>query len=566
MLSVVVPAHDAGAWLDELLGSVLEQGIDDMEVLVVDDRSSDETVGVVEAVQAHDARVRLLAADTPGGAGARNTGAAAARGKYLVFADADDLVPPGAYLAMIASLDRSGSDLVIGDHLKFSPTATWSPTARWHAFDAARSGTTISAAPALLTGRACWNRMFRRAFWTEQAMTFPAVGHADDIVPMTQAVLRARTIDIVPDCVYLYRDQAGGPAASMSRRADETALLEYLQEETACVQLVRALAPDLLEQQSMLVLDADGWVHIDRYFEQLDEAEAPTPAVITALLDLLWLLDISVINDVAAERRCLFALLLIGRYDVAVRFATATRLGGSADGARLVAWAEAMNALVASMVLPDLDRPTLIADGLLKSMLHDAESVALDLLTPVMRGSSTLADRAPLQTRRRSELEEGIRAAVAADDARAVRLLSELRHHAPVVVDRVTTMPRDLELSGPARAPHLLDGATLSLRSDGSTVSSVVVVAGNRWSAQISGDDLGAGRWSVSIGLHVGTVEVRIPLVTARMPLPPVPADHLLQPLSDRKDGWRFLLDRRNPPGLLGRITSRIRPGRAPRS
>src|SRR5699024_6993801 len=110
LLSVVVPTHNVRPWLRQLLDSVLRQ-IDDMEVVVVDDRSTDGTVDLAGAVADREPGVTAIAPPGEGGGSARNAGAARARGRYLVFADGDDLSPDGAYAALTASLEKSGSDM-----------------------------------------------------------------------------------------------------------------------------------------------------------------------------------------------------------------------------------------------------------------------------------------------------------------------------------------------------------------------------------------------------------------------------------------------------------------------
>lgn len=561
LLSVVVPAHDAAPWIEELLDSVLAQGVASLEVLVVDDRSTDGTREIVEGISQRDGRVRRLESSSPGGAGARNSGAAIARGEYLVFADADDIVPPGAYRSMLDSLAASGSDLVIGDHLKFSPTATWSPTRRWYPFDAGLRRTTLAETPALLTGRACWNRMFRRSFWEREGLRFPDVGHADDIVPMTRAVVRATAIDVVPDCVYLYRERGGGDTGSMSNRTDEPALLDYLREETACAAMVAPGPAALVRQQSLLVLDADGWVHIDRYVAQLDD-DVASVEVTDAAHRLLDALDPAVLDVVAPERRCLFALLWIGEHEEAVRFARAVHRRDLDAAAFLTAWTAALRLLCATVSLPELDRAALVSQGLLTALLHAAEAVDAVQLVTVVGDSARLVERSAPSTDGSSEVLGALLEAVVADDPVAVRLVSELRRYVPLVVDTVVPDRGALALEGPADRPDLLGGAALVLRSAERTVSAPLRTDGARWSATVTSAQLDEGRWSVSVRVRLGSRSVQVPVVTARMPLPPLGADHLLQPLSDRRDGWRFLVDRRRQRSLLGRVRAVAARGR----
>lgn len=88
-VSVIVPAFNAGATIERALRSVLEQDFADLEVIVVDDASRDDTVARAEAIG--DNRVRILRRERNGGAAAAtNSGIAAARGELIAFQDADD--------------------------------------------------------------------------------------------------------------------------------------------------------------------------------------------------------------------------------------------------------------------------------------------------------------------------------------------------------------------------------------------------------------------------------------------------------------------------------------------
>jgi len=88
-VSVVIPAYNAEATVTQAVRSVLKQTAGDLEVVIVDDGSSDGTRAVVGAID--DLRVRLVVQENGGAAAARNAGIAAATGRYVAFLDADDL-------------------------------------------------------------------------------------------------------------------------------------------------------------------------------------------------------------------------------------------------------------------------------------------------------------------------------------------------------------------------------------------------------------------------------------------------------------------------------------------
>ena len=107
-VSVVVPAHNAERFVAATVRSVLEQHGADLEILVVDDGSTDRTVAEVRAI--HDPRVTVISIAASGGpARPRNLGIWQARSPYVSLLDADDLLKPGKLAASVAALERCPS-------------------------------------------------------------------------------------------------------------------------------------------------------------------------------------------------------------------------------------------------------------------------------------------------------------------------------------------------------------------------------------------------------------------------------------------------------------------------
>jgi hypothetical protein len=571
LVSVVIPAHDVEPWIDETLRSILSQGGDELQVIVVDDHSADGTTERVAEIARADRRILHHLTDTFGAAAARNAGTALATGAYLVFADADDLVPAGAYAALAGSLERTGSDMAIGDHLKFSPTSTWSPTARWYPFDEAVEGASPHDLAPLVSGRAAWNRMFRRSFWDAHGLAFPEVPRNDDIVPMTRAFLGASAIDVIPDCVYLYRDRPGSTSMTAGTPPALAARL-YFEQELIAARLVTAVGDAAItEQYSRLVFDADGWVHLSGYLTQLAPGEPADPVVLAAFAALMAEAPREAVEGATADRRALIALAESGRIDAARALAVAAAAARSEhhyDATGLSAWAEGFVALEAGRGEQDpaaLDLESLLREGPLTALANDAALAAAAELAPAiaaLAASSTV--RAVDGSGWDSAILRWILAAVRTGDADAARRVSLARRAVPLVVDTVDVSPDALALSGPLPWPDALDAAALVLRGADGDVLVPLRADGDRWRASVAAAGLpSAGRFAVLVRLSAGpSVETQDhEVVTARMPLPPVADGHLLQPLSDRARGWVFLVDHRAPAsrGLLGRVVSRLR-------
>ncbi len=104
LVSIIVPAFNAAATVAATLRSVCGQTHENLEIIVVDDGSTDETAEIVAAIAANDPRVRLVRQTNRGLVSARNAGIEAARGKFIAPVDADDLWHPEKIEAQLAAM------------------------------------------------------------------------------------------------------------------------------------------------------------------------------------------------------------------------------------------------------------------------------------------------------------------------------------------------------------------------------------------------------------------------------------------------------------------------------
>lgn len=102
LVSIVMPAFNCEAYISESLSSIFSQGVENIEVIVVNDGSTDKTA---EIAAAFDPRVRVFNSNHLGPAGARNLAVTHSLGRYLAFLDADDVWLPGKLQAQLAFLD-----------------------------------------------------------------------------------------------------------------------------------------------------------------------------------------------------------------------------------------------------------------------------------------------------------------------------------------------------------------------------------------------------------------------------------------------------------------------------
>lgn len=107
LLSVIIPVYRVEHTLQRCVESVLSQGVDDMEVILVDDGSPDNCPVLCDGWAEKDARVKVIHKDNGGLSDARNAGIEMATGDYLTFVDSDDYVEDDTYPALLADHGRT---------------------------------------------------------------------------------------------------------------------------------------------------------------------------------------------------------------------------------------------------------------------------------------------------------------------------------------------------------------------------------------------------------------------------------------------------------------------------
>ena len=110
LISIIIPAHNAECWVAETLQSALSQTHSNLEVIVVDDGSSDRTVEVVRSFA--DGRLRLIQQENKGACAARNRALAEARGDFTQYLDADNLLAPDKIELQLERLRHETHDAI----------------------------------------------------------------------------------------------------------------------------------------------------------------------------------------------------------------------------------------------------------------------------------------------------------------------------------------------------------------------------------------------------------------------------------------------------------------------
>lgn len=219
-LSVIVPVYNVEPFVRECLESIVSQPFRDLEVIVVDDASTDNSRHILAEYAEREPNVTLIALDSNGGLGnARNVGLDAARGDYVLFVDSDDWLAPNSLAAIAERLDATTPDVLVFDYAR----SFWRGTTRRNA----RSELLTAPGPDVFSLRerpemldllmVVWNKAYRREFLDRLGLRFYS-GFYEDLPWTYPVMMAAERITLLPDVCYFYRQRRHGNILRTSSR------------------------------------------------------------------------------------------------------------------------------------------------------------------------------------------------------------------------------------------------------------------------------------------------------------------------------------------------------------
>lgn len=226
-VSVVIAAYNAADSLARAVRSATAQTVRNLEVLVVDDGSTDATAQVAHRLAADDGRVHVLGNGRNGGvSAARNIGFAAAQGEWIAVLDADDAFEPDRLEHLLAAAARHGADMVADD------LVYWDWDARQitgRAIGARGSGDERVDAERFfancITGRSPFDYgqlkvLIRRSFVDHHSLRYiEGMRHGEDFMLYAEALLAGAVFVLTDDAGYLYTQRVGAVSRTRSQVA-----------------------------------------------------------------------------------------------------------------------------------------------------------------------------------------------------------------------------------------------------------------------------------------------------------------------------------------------------------
>ncbi len=178
LVSVIVPVYNAYDYLSVALDSILDQTLRDIEVICIDDGSTDRSIDIIKKYRDSDSRVRIVTENNAGVSTARNKGIARMRGEYVIFLDADDFYEPTLLEKLYNLAKEQNLDIALaGFNIYNNKTEKFSPATDENHGDIFLHGAVVSKNEfpnhifESTTGYV-WNKLFRASMIKEKELTF----------------------------------------------------------------------------------------------------------------------------------------------------------------------------------------------------------------------------------------------------------------------------------------------------------------------------------------------------------------------------------------------------------
>ncbi|PVH25635.1 glycosyltransferase family 2 protein [Sphingobacterium corticibacter] len=225
LITVIIPAFNAATYIAQCIENVKFQTYKDIEILVVDDGSTDETVEI-----ANSFNVKVISQSNRGVSAARNTGISGAAGQYLHFLDVDDLINHCFYEELINSACKYDADVVCCS-IYHEKSSIWSHE-RNGIFVASNAEDKMMLAKVGEDGH-CFKYLLRKDFLVSHSIYFDEkIRIGEDLVFSIQAVYLANRLVLQDKSLYFYKHRAGSALAlfNQSNRVDRNKGLAPVRE------------------------------------------------------------------------------------------------------------------------------------------------------------------------------------------------------------------------------------------------------------------------------------------------------------------------------------------------
>lgn len=210
LISFIVPIYNVERYLQKCVDSILAQSYSNIEVVLVDDGSTDESVAICDSYANRDKRVQVIHKENGGASSARNEGLSFAHGSYIAFIDSDDYVSPSMAEKLLDAISKTDSDLAMCNFAYTDElgniTGSFSDDTKAGEYRTEELLRKVAAGWTF--GILVWNKLFKKELF-DGGLLFLEGRIAEDEMIAHRLLARVRKAVIIPDVLCFYRQRTG---------------------------------------------------------------------------------------------------------------------------------------------------------------------------------------------------------------------------------------------------------------------------------------------------------------------------------------------------------------------
>ena len=224
LVSVVIPVYNIERHLRQCLDSLAAQTLEDLEIICVNDGSTDSSPQILEEYAARDSRFRVVTQANSGPGTARNAGLEQAEGTFLIFLDSDDWFEPDFLELMARKAEQTGADATICRAVEFDTDGDRELPSGWmlkvHQLPGeAFRPEDISEHIFQFTYGWPWDKLYRTSLIRQEQLRFPALRNSEDLAFVFPSLLAARRIAVLDRTLIHHR--VNRPASVSNSRSND---------------------------------------------------------------------------------------------------------------------------------------------------------------------------------------------------------------------------------------------------------------------------------------------------------------------------------------------------------
>ena len=232
LVSIIVPVYNVEDYLTECIESAIKQTYHNLEIILVDDGSTDTSGKICDMYACKDDRIKVFHKQNGGLSDARNTGIEKATGEYIYFLDSDDMLPTGAIEKMLNACVQEDADMAIAGGEKFVDDKLPQSSEKIEA----ESDTTLDKTETIRRmllhdgfGHEAWGKLYRKDIWKHER--FPKGKLYEDYATIYKITCGCSRVTVLKENLYWYRTRVGSIMKS-KLTVKNMQLLDIAQEVT----------------------------------------------------------------------------------------------------------------------------------------------------------------------------------------------------------------------------------------------------------------------------------------------------------------------------------------------